>query len=89
VQLDDPMEIESPGEWPGIISALTPPLPAYELGRDVGGLQKLKRKRSVEEPEKRPLPGRFHVALSPEAMRGRIKAPRKGKEARTSFSGVC
>lgn len=83
------MEIESPGAWPGIISALTPPLPAYELGLDVGGLQKLKRKRSVEELEKRPLPGRFHVALSPEAMRGRIKAPRKGKESKTLFLGAC
>lgn len=72
--------IEEQGRWPGLVN-VTPPVPEYELGRERGPVKVLKRQRSgdgIKREELRPLPGRFHVAMSPDAMRGRITARTRG-----------
>jgi hypothetical protein len=76
------LEMGSRGRWPSILYLQSALLPSYELGRDKGASGKLKRKWTdgrVDGKDARPLPGRFHLALSPEAMRGRVKAPGIGK----------
>ncbi|GAQ78242.1 hypothetical protein KFL_000100090 [Klebsormidium nitens] len=72
-------EFAQHGRWPGLVN-ITPPGPIYELGRDKKAVKALKRKRAgdaIRKEELRPLPGRFHVAMSPNAMRGKLKAPRR------------